>query len=104
MNIKFSNVYLQLVALRIYLFSEISTFEDLLQFVERDYLNQRYYCTICTHFSHKWKANVKNHVESKHYNGQFVHTCADCGDTFNNRNTMQRHRSQVHINNKGYQF
>jgi len=81
---------------------EVASYEDLLQFVTRDATNpQKYACCLCPNFVHKSRTNVKNHVESIHFKGRFVHTCADCGKTFPTRNAIQRHRSDVH-SDKGY--
>ena len=80
--------------------SGVNCFDDLLQFVVREPSGQTgYRCSICQQFSHKWKDNVKNHVEAKHFNGAFVHTCNVCGDNnFTTKYSLQQHRSRVHRN------
>lgn len=72
----------------------MTSFDDLMMYVRRD--EGRYSCSICNTFSHKWKDNVKNHVEAKHFVGQFVHTCSLCGVEFGSKYRLQQHRSREH--------
>jgi len=66
---------------------------DLLQFVlphlfEDDSGKTGFVCGICFQFKHIWKANVRNHVESKHFKGQFVYKCDICGAIKNSKQEM----------------
>ena len=64
----------------------LSNPSDLLQYVLPHLLAEDsgpgksgFVCGICFQFKHIWKANVRNHVESKHFKGQFVYKCDICG-------------------------
>jgi len=35
-------------------------------------------CLICTSYSHKKRANVRNHIETKHFKGVFIYQCDIC--------------------------
>ena len=78
--------------------SEVTSFDDLLRYVLKD--GGRYHCTLCNLFTHKWKDNVKNHVEAKHFNGAFVHTCDMCGLEFGTKYKLAQHRSKAHKKEK----
>ena len=82
------------LVLKVFTVLDVATFEDLMQFVRKE--EGRYACSICNIFSHKWKDNVKNHIESKHYKGVFVHTCAVCGELCQSKNQLQKHRAKYH--------
>jgi len=66
---------------------------DLLQFViphtfEEEGGRTGYLCAICLQFKHIYKANVRNHVESKHFKGQFVYKCEICGSIKNSKQDL----------------
>jgi len=76
---------------------------DLLQFVVKDPTScvisdsrPKYVCSLCFKFSHQGKTNVRNHVESKHFPGQFVYDCDQCQMTFPSKSAVQLHRSRIH--------
>ena len=70
--------------------------EQLMEYVARDPLTGKYSCKICANFSHQWKSNTRNHVESKHFPTSFVYACDHCSATFNTRMQLYAHRSQKH--------
>jgi len=77
--------------------------KDLLQFVVKDVTScvlpdsrPKYVCRLCYKFTHQGKTNVRNHVESKHFPGQFVYDCDQCQMTFPSKNALQLHRSRTH--------
>merc|ERR1719186_973810 len=51
---------------------------ELLQFLRKDPLDKKYYCTLCEKFSHKAKNLTRNHVESKHFPNTFNYPCDQC--------------------------
>ena len=76
---------------------------DLLQFVVKDTnavtasdSRPKYVCNICFKFSHQGKTNVRNHVETKHFPGQFVYNCEQCLMSFPSKNVLQLHKSRNH--------
>jgi len=52
-------------------------------------------CGLCDYVSNR-NAKVKNHLEAIHFPGSFVYSCDICGKTFNGRNAVGVHKSQVH--------
>ena len=70
--------------------------EQLMEYVARDPLTGKYSCKICANFSHQWKSNTRNHVETKHFPTYFVYACDHCSETFNTRMQLYAHRSQKH--------
>ena len=72
--------------------------EDLLKYIDRDEGGSGYFCTLCTGFSHKSRANVRNHVESKHFPKHFVYTCQTCGHNCPSHQSLLKHKSMFHKN------
>ena len=75
---------------------QITEPQDLDQFLERDLLSKKYKCGICGLFSHSSKANARNHVESKHYQGLFTYHCQSCGKVMNTKRALEVHKSSAH--------
>eukprot|EP00092_Neocalanus_flemingeri_P015457 GFUD01016734.1.p1 GENE.GFUD01016734.1~~GFUD01016734.1.p1 ORF type:complete len:354 (-),score=90.17 GFUD01016734.1:152-1213(-) len=69
---------------------------DLLQFIRKDDLDQKYYCTICGKFGHKLSSCTRNHVESQHFPNYFTYSCDLCEMTFGTKTTLNLHRSRKH--------
>ena len=69
---------------------------ELLQFVQKDEQDQKYHCTLCGKFSHKWSSCTRNHVESKHFPTTFRYPCNECEMIFNTKTTFNLHRSKMH--------
>jgi len=76
--------------------------EDLLKYIEKDEERSCYFCTLCTSFSHKSRANVRNHVESKHFPKHFVYTCQTCGYNCPSHQSLLKHKSVFHKNTSCY--
>ena len=79
------------------------TFGDpsqLFQYVNRDDVSDpakpKYFCMICHKFSHQARANVRNHVEARHFPNSFSYSCDLCGKECPSKSTLQLHRSRVH--------
>jgi len=62
--------------------------EDLYKFVAPLVNTNDFYCTICSIFKHPKKANVRNHIESKHYKGVFLYRCDICQEYKNSKQEM----------------
>jgi len=73
----------------------ISRPEDLLQYIGKDQL-ANHLCMLCNDFKHKSRANVRNHVESKHFTNMFVYECDICGKTAASQQALHRHKSSYH--------
>ena len=72
---------------------------DLLQYViphtfEEEGGRPGYLCSICLQFKHIYKANVRNHVESRHFKGQFVYKCEVCGEHKNSKQDLYACKSE----------
>jgi hypothetical protein len=73
---------------------------DLLQFViphaalEGEGGRLGFLCAICLQFKHVYKANVRNHVESKHFKGHFVYKCEICGGIKNSKQDLYACKSE----------
>jgi len=52
-------------------------------------------CGICGK-EDKYKNNLRKHIESIHFPGQFVYTCQLCGKEFNGKNSLAVHMSNTH--------
>ena len=72
--------------------------EELLKYIDRDEVGSCYFCTLCNGFSHKSRANVRNHVESKHFPKHFVYTCQTCGHNCPSHQSLLKHKSVFHKN------
>ena len=66
-------------------------FEDLDQYIGVK-IDGRWPCGICFAFKHQWKANVRNHIESKHFPGTFTHLCPLCGEACGSRQSLENHK------------
>ena len=101
MNFRAVRFCLTLTLLGIDLFSpsgyNFSTFEELDQFIRRE--NQEYFCSICLGFRHKSTASIRNHLESKHFNGKFSHPCPHCPAILNTRKALENHRRKCILKN-----
>ena len=71
----------------------MSCYEDLLQYVVR---TETGYACCCGGFAHRWKMNVQNHLESKHFLGHFTWNCDICGETTKTKNGLSQHKSRFH--------
>lgn len=79
----------------------ISTAEDFANFIEKEPEDQGYFCSICFAFRKRGKADVRNHVESKHFPNTFNYNCDVCGLTVGTNTALKRHMQRVHsIGNK----
>ena len=52
-------------------------------------------CGVCGK-EDKYKNNLRKHIESIHFPGQFVYTCQKCGKHFNGKNSLAVHMSNSH--------
>jgi len=77
---------------------------ELLQFVKRDLIDQKFHCTICGKFSHKNSYCTRNHVESQHFPETFSYPCDQCEMVFTTKSNFSLHRSRKHKQDKSRQF
>jgi len=87
-------------------FDKGQTFQDpseLLQFVRRDPLDQKFHCTLCEKFSHKVKPLARNHVESQHFPNTFSYPCDQCEESFDAKSKFNLHRQRKHKQVKNMQ-
>ena len=69
---------------------------ELLKFVSRDTTDLKYYCTICSKYSHKGITSTRNHVESNHFPKMFTYHCDQCDSTFATKSNYNMHKSMKH--------
>jgi len=69
---------------------------ELMQYVSRNSNDGKYFCNLCNAFSHKIVTCVRNHVEAKHFPSSFIYTCPFCPQTFNNKTSLNNHKSTKH--------
>jgi len=77
---------------------------ELLQFVKRDQLDQKFHCTICGKFAHKNSYCTRNHVESQHFPDTFSYPCDQCEMVFTTKSNFSLHRSRKHKQEKTRQY
>jgi len=71
---------------------DIQNPDDLKKFVVQDPVSKVRFCGICNNYSHKAAANVRDHIESKHYNHHFVYNCEKCNKTFPTKMALFKHK------------
>jgi len=71
---------------------------DLLQYIVKDSSTGNLSCSLCYSFSHRSRANVRNHIESKHFPKTFVYTCPICEKECPSHQSMLKHKSLFHKN------
>lgn len=83
---------------------EFTNPDDLLQYVSPDAQDGKtsYICSLCEKFRHKFRANVRNHVESQHFRGAFMYPCDICGMESQSKQELYSHKA-AH-NKKGEYF
>ena len=70
--------------------------EALKSHVKKDETNNLYFCDICRQFSNRGAANVRNHVEAKHFPNMFTYQCELCHMTFGKKTALYNHRKNTH--------
>ena len=74
----------------------ISSYEDFDKFIAKGHFETGYYCTICQQFRKRAFAEVRNHVESKHFPNSFSYQCNLCDLTLGTNTALTRHKQRVH--------
>ena len=74
---------------------QVKNFEDLDQFFGPK-LNGLYSCGICLTFTSRSSANLRMHLEAKHFPGTFVHNCQVCGEECKSKNALIGHTRRKH--------
>jgi len=75
---------------------------DLLQYSVKNELLGIYQCTLCSEFSHKSRANIRNHIESKHFQNSFSYPCHFCEKILPSHQSLLKHKSVYHKNEIAY--
>ena len=71
---------------------DIKNPDDLKKFVAHDPVSKVRYCSICNNYSHKAVTNVRDHIESKHFNNHFIYDCDKCGKQFPTKMGLFKHK------------
>jgi len=71
---------------------DIQSPDDLKKFVMQDPVSKVRYCSICNNYSHKALTNVRDHIESKHYNNHFIYNCEKCAKPFPTKMALFKHK------------
>jgi len=74
---------------------ELKNFEDLDQFFGPKQ-SGLYSCGICLTFTSRSSANLRMHLEAKHFPGTFVHNCQVCGEECKSKNALIGHTRRKH--------
>jgi len=69
------------------------------EYIEKNSQTGMFICRSCGK-ENKKKTNLKNHIESVHFPGQFVYYCRVCNNAFNGKNSLSVHMSVAHKNAK----
>ena len=69
------------------------------EYIEKNSQTGMFICRSCGK-ENKNKTNLKNHIESIHFPGQFVYYCRVCNNAFNGKNSLSVHMSVAHKNAK----
>jgi len=77
---------------------DIQSPDDLKKFVMQDPVSKVRYCSICNNYSHKALTNVRDHVESKHYNTHFIYNCERCAKQFPTKMALFKHKPRCKFN------
>ena len=70
--------------------------EDFKKYLIKSPQDGKYYCSICSEFSHTGKIQARDHVESKHFPGHFIYDCDICNDTFTTKKSLNNHKTRRH--------
>ena len=62
--------------------------------VRDDIIPKKYACGLCNIFSHPSRSNVRNHLESRHFQGYFSYSCDICGKVLGTNNALEAHRKR----------
>jgi len=74
----------------------LQKFEDFDQYVRNDAHGSRY-CGICLIFKTNHTGNLRNHIESKHFQDAFTYQCPECKIVLNTNKAYLVHRSRTHM-------
>ena len=74
---------------------QVKNFEDLDQFFGPKQYGL-YSCGICLTFTSRSSANLRMHIEAKHFPGTFVHHCSLCGEECKSKNALVGHTRRKH--------
>jgi len=75
---------------------EVSTPDDLLQYVLKDPELSKHYCGICLAFKNNSKSHVRDHVEQRHFPNTFDYTCDICGKLCSSKIALRDHKNYNH--------
>ena len=76
--------------------AEVSTPDDLLQYVQRDQVMAKYYCGLCLGFKNSSKSHVRDHVEQRHFPNTFDYTCELCSKLCSSKIALRDHKNYNH--------
>ena len=74
---------------------DITSFEDFDQFVSKEQ-GHGYFCTICQLYRRRGIADVRNHIESKHFPNTFSYSCNLCDIVLGTNTALVRHKQSKH--------
>jgi len=75
---------------------QIFNVEDFDKFMEKEPETSGYYCKICQMYRKRGKADVRNHIESKHFPNTFTYSCEMCSYVVGTNKALSRHVQNVH--------
>jgi len=75
---------------------QISSVEDFDKFMEKEPETSGYFCNICQMYRKRGKADVRNHIESKHFPNSFSYNCHICSYVVGTNKALSRHVQNAH--------
>jgi len=87
---------------------QISNVEDFDKYMDKEPETSGYYCNICQMYRKRGKADVRNHIESKHFPNSFTYNCHLCSYVVGTNKALSRHVQNVHtkpvVNTNNYSY
>ena len=77
--------------------------EDFDQFVTLNEVGLKF-CGICLAYSTRKQADLRDHIESKHFPNAFSYTCQECGMVMNTNKAYKNHKFKKHRNISEWSF
>jgi len=75
---------------------QITSLEDFDKFMEKEPETSGYFCSICQLYRKRGKADVRNHIESKHFPNSFTYNCHICSLVVGTNKALSRHVQNAH--------
>jgi len=75
----------------------VSSVEDFDSYIVKEAKSQGYYCSLCSMYGKRGRADVRDHIESRHFPGTFSYNCLQCNQTLPTNKALKRHKQKHKI-------